>query len=291
TEKRRSPHTLSATARDLAILGQSPEQLTHDNLRALLVSRRSKGAAPTSLARLASSWRGYYQYLVDTGCISSSPAQALKTPKKPARLPKVVSMDSLQAVLLKPFDPEQIEFCRAQVLVELLYFTGLRISEATSLVWADQLAGNSSSTHWLCLDRKELQVLGKGGKSRIVPLVGVLVSRLRDWRELWSSKAGQLGLQPSSRLFNTLSGKVYSVRMAQADVERFGLVMNLGQHLHPHMLRHSFGSHVLQESQNLRGVQELLGHASIASTQVYTSLDFKHLASVYDQAFPRSKKN
>lgn len=288
-EKRRSSHTLLATQRDLGLLGENPERLSHDALRAKLASRRASGAASTSLSRLASTWRGFYKYLLQTDRISLNPSEALKTPKKPSRLPKVVSMDALSAVLLKPLDPEQIDLCRAQILVELLYFTGLRVSEAISLRWMEQ--GSQNLTSWICLDRKELQVLGKGSKSRIVPVVDALKERLVQWRAIWEAYQATNKLPGSNQVFVAKTGKTYSARMAQADVERFGLAMNLGQHLHPHMLRHSFGSHVLQESQNLRGVQELLGHSSIASTQVYTSLDFKHLASVYDQAFPRSKKD
>lgn len=288
-EKRRSPHTLLAAERDLGLLGDQPEALGHDDLRVKLAAKRAGGAAATSLSRIASTWRGFYQYLLQTHRISVNPSESLKTPKKPSRLPKVVSMDSLQAVLLKPLDSQYIELSRSQVLVELLYFTGLRVSEAISLSWSDQI--HQDLSNWICLDRKELQVLGKGSKSRIVPVVEVLKDRLLLWREMWRSYALENNLPLGDKVFLGTAGNTYSSRMAQRDVERFGLAMNLGQHLHPHMLRHSFGSHVLQESQNLRGVQELLGHSSIASTQVYTSLDFKHLANVYDQAFPRSKKS
>lgn len=288
-EKRRSSHTVSATKRDLDLLGDEPETLSYDDLRVKLVSKRAAGAASTSLARIASSWRGFYKYLQQKGVVHINPSTALKTPRKPSRLPKVVSIDALQVALLKPMNPGQIDLCRAQVLVELLYFTGLRVSEAVSLSWADQI-GKLAAPNWICLERKELQVLGKGGKSRVVPVVEALKSRLVQWRKLWFEYSRENQLLPESKVFVTKTGKSYSSRMAQADVRNFGLAMNLGQHLHPHMLRHSFGSHLLQESQNLRGVQELLGHSSIASTQVYTSLDFKHLAGVYDQAFPRAKK-
>ena len=288
SEKRRSPNTIDAVRQDLSLIETDPLSISTDQLKAVLARRRAQGIAASSLARTASTWRVFYRYLVGQGVLESNPAQVLKAPKKPSRLPKVVGMDALQAVLLKPWVDGDWEMARAQMLVDLLYFTGLRVSEAVNLEWASETG--LAQSHWVCLKRKELQVLGKGGKSRLMPVMRVLAERLQGWRNICLEREKRMGWPGSSSVFKSSRGQTYTARMAQRDVERFGLLMGLEQHLHPHMLRHSFGSHMLQESQNLRAVQELLGHSSIASTQVYTSLDFKHLASVYDTAFPRARK-
>ena len=200
----------------------------------------------------------------------------LKTPKLPRALPKAVGVDPLAALLALPL-PQEFRFAQAHVLIELLYCTGLRISEALSLQ-AEALNGST-----------ELRVIGKGNKARIVPVVDTLQARLREFVEPRRSHLLKHGRGQETSLFVSAKGQALTVRQAQRDIANHAANCGLGQHLHPHMLRHSFGSHLLQGTQNLRAVQELLGHASIASTQVYTALDFDHLSTVYDNAFPRAK--
>ena len=163
------------------------------------------------------------------------------------------------------------------MLIELLYCTGLRIGEALSL---DEDTLN---------EIREIRVVGKGNKARIVPVIDSLSRRLRQFSEVRKVHLVSKSIAVVPSLFVSTKGKNLSVRQAQQDVACYAKLKGLDQHLHPHMLRHSFGSHMLQGTQNLRAVQELLGHASIASTQVYTALDFEHLSSVYDQAFPRAR--
>jgi integrase/recombinase XerC len=191
-------------------------------------------------------------------------------------LPKAVGIDPLAALLAKPL-PQEFRFAQAHVLIELLYCTGLRISEALALR-AEVLGGSS-----------ELRVVGKGNKARIVPVVDALKARLEEFTEPRQVHLTKQGRVQEYALFVSAKGHPLTVRQAQRDIADHAAKSGLGQHLHPHMLRHSFGSHLLQGTQNLRAVQELLGHASIASTQVYTALDFDHLSSVYDNAFPRAK--
>lgn len=288
--RRYSAHTVSAVTRDLALIPGDPAQITPQVLKSILVQRHAAGLAASSLARMLSSWRGFFAHLHETGCMASNPALGLKAPKLPKRLPKAVSVDHLNGLLSGPFPESPFSHSIAHLLIELLYATGLRISEAIALEIAD--SSNAGQVSWVNLDRAELQVLGKGGKTRIVPLTRVVVDLLQKWlciRAEILEKQGKSQNACASLLVSSKGGK-YSVRQAQKDVAAYAQHRQLPQHLHPHMLRHSFGSHVLQESQNLRAVQELLGHSSIASTQVYTSLDFKHLSKVYDEAFPRARR-
>jgi integrase/recombinase XerC len=245
-------------------------------LKTVLAQKFSAGVSPASLARLASSWRGFFKFLCSRGHLLVNPASGLKTPKLAKSLPKAVGVDQLIALLNKPI-PKEFRFAQAHVLVDLLYCTGLRIKEALSL------------TVSIFDETEELLVLGKGNKSRVIPIVNNLRDRLKEFSICRKNHLLQLGTVQVTSLFISIKGRPLSVRQAQIDLARYSLLSGLGQHLHPHMLRHSFGSHMLQATQNLRAVQELLGHASITSTQIYTALDFEHLSSVYDKAFPRAK--
>lgn len=275
-ERRHSDNSVAAVQRDLSLISEPLVTVSAPALKTILAKRHAGGAAPASLARMASSWRGFFKFLVDRGHIGINPGLGLKTPKLPRALPKAVGVDSLAALLTGPL-PEAFRFAQAHVLIELLYCTGLRISEALSL-HADVLSGVT-----------ELRVIGKGNKARVVPMVDALKNRFQAFIEPRSKHLQQVGKPSEQALFVSAKGRPLSVRQAQRDVADHAANRGLGQHLHPHMLRHSFGSHVLQGTQNLRAVQELLGHASIASTQVYTALDFDHLSSVYDNSFPRAK--
>ncbi|WP_421832118.1 tyrosine-type recombinase/integrase [Limnobacter sp.] len=275
-ERRYSDHSVKAAQRDLSLIHTPPGQVTTTALKSILAQRHAGGAAPASLARLASSWRGFFKYLLNNGIVEVDPTLGLKTPKLTRSLPKAVGVDPLAALLAKPL-PQEFRFAQAHVLIELLYCTGLRISEALTLQ-AEALNGST-----------ELRVVGKGNKARIVPVVDALQARLREFVEPRQIHLLKLGKGQEASLFVSAKGLALTARQAQRDIADHAAKCGLGQHLHPHMLRHSFGSHLLQGTQNLRAVQELLGHASIASTQVYTALDFDHLSSVYDNAFPRAK--
>lgn len=275
-ERRHSDNSVMAVRRDLSLISESCTTVSSQGLKSILAKRHSGGAAPSSLARMASSWRGFFAYLLAHGHIEVNPCLGLKTPKLPRALPKAVSVDLLAALLKGPL-PETFRFAQAHVLIELLYCTGLRISEALSL--KSDVLKNSV----------ELRVVGKGSKARVVPVVDALQKRFGEFAGPRAAHLANLGRSEETALFVTAKGLPLTARQAQRDIADHAVQSGLGQHLHPHMLRHSFGSHVLQGTQNLRAVQELLGHASIASTQVYTALDFDHLAGVYDKAFPRAK--
>ncbi|WP_334120876.1 tyrosine recombinase XerC [Limnobacter sp.] len=275
-ERRYSEHSVLAVRRDLSFIEGPLTAVSATALKTILAKRHAGGSAPSSLARMASSWRGFFGFLLDSGQIELNPALGLKTPKLPRALPKAVGVDQLAALLQGPL-PEQYRLAQAHALIELLYCTGLRISEALSLT--DDVFANSI----------ELRVLGKGNKTRIVPIIDALRERFAEFSGLRTKHLMQIGNPPVNALFLSAKGLPLSARQAQKDVSEFSKLRGLDQHLHPHMLRHSFGSHMLQSTQNLRAVQELLGHASIASTQIYTALDFDHLSGVYDKTFPRAK--
>lgn len=293
-EKRQASNSVLAVSRDLAHLTVHPLEATPAHLKTLLAKRHAAGAAPRSLARLASSLRGFFAHLVQQGLRTSNPAEGIKTPKIPKSLPKALGVDELGG-LLRPFDVADFQLRQARFLIEFLYATGLRISEAMSiaLLTSESVSGRggSSAESYLDLAQGEIRVVGKGSKARVVPIMQALLPAIQAHMDARQKHLHSCTSEvPHSALFVSARGGRLSVRQAQLDVARFAKLAGLQQHLHPHMLRHSFGSHVLQMSQNLRAVQELLGHSSIASTQIYTSLDFSHLAQVYDSAFPRALK-
>lgn len=275
-ERRYSENSVSAVKRDLALVSQAVDVVTSQDLKLLLAKRHANGAAPASLARAASSWRGFFSFLLKEKLIQANPALGLKTPKLARSLPKAVGVDQLLALLQGDL-PLEFRFAQAHVLIELLYCTGLRISEALSL---DEKVLSGTP---------ELRVVGKGNKARIVPIIDNLSQRLTQFAAIRQAHLASTSIGGAPSLFVSGKGVNLSVRQAQKDVADYAKLKGLDQHLHPHMLRHSFGSHMLQGTQNLRAVQELLGHASIASTQVYTALDFDHLSSVYDKTFPRAR--
>lgn len=282
-ERRYSSHTVAAVRRDIAKLGSSPLQIDAAGLKLQLSALHAKGLKATSLARLASSWRGFYRFAVSKGYLTANPADALKVPKRPKRLPKALSIDQVISLLQREEMPASLPLARGYLLVALIYGTGLRIHEAIGLDW--QESATKDAIGCLSLSAQEVQVSGKGGKTRLIPLPSFVADLLVRWQKFLADAYKDY----PSHLFVSKNGGRLSIRQAQRDISSYAKVSGLEVLLHPHMLRHSFGSHMLQESQNLRAVQDLLGHESISSTQIYTSLDFKHLSGVYDQAFPRAK--
>ncbi|MCO7519832.1 MULTISPECIES: tyrosine recombinase XerC [unclassified Pseudomonas] len=280
-ERQVSAHTLLAYRRDLekviefcnsqGIAGWAGLQV--QQLRQLVARQHHHGQSSRSLARLLSAVRGLYRYLNREGLCQHDPANGLTPPKGERRLPKALDTDRALQLLDGGVDDEFIAR-RDQAILELFYSSGLRLSELTGLDLAQ-----------LDLAAGLVQVLGKGGKSRVLP-VG---RKAREALQAWLRLRG-IGSPLDDAVFITRQGKRLSPRAIQMRVKTAG-ERELGQHLHPHMLRHSFASHLLESSQDLRAVQEMLGHADISTTQIYTHLDFQHLAAVYDSAHPRAKRS
>ena len=275
----RPAHTRNAYLRDvgqlLAMAGDTPPaRLDRAQLMRFIATLHGRGLSGRSLARMLSAWRAFYRFLLDRDrSITEDPCAGIKPPKSPRRLPSALSPE--EAARLVTIDGEDAPSLRDRALFELAYSSGLRLSELAQLdVDQCDLAGG------------DVRVLGKGGKERIVP-VG---AKAREALARWLGARVQRAAAGESAMFVGPRGRRLSRRAIQQRLAQWAIRQGLARHVHPHMLRHSFASHVLQSSGDLRAVQEMLGHASIASTQVYTHLDFQALAKVYDAAHPRAKR-
>jgi len=277
-ERRMSAHTLDAYQRDLAALSQwcqargidDPQALAVDQLREFIAAEHRRGLAAKSLQRRLSACRSFYAWLLKNNAIDTSPAAGLRAPKAPRKLPQVLDAD--EAVQLVELPTDAPLGLRDRALLELFYSSGLRLSELCALRWRDlDMASGLVLVH------------GKGNRERSVPVGTHALKALQDWRRD-SAGSGDKPVFPG-RAGGPLSQRAVQIRIKQL-AQRQGLFKNV----HPHMLRHSFASHILESSGDLRGVQELLGHSDIATTQIYTHLDFQHLAKVYDAAHPRAKR-
>ncbi|MCE2679397.1 MAG: tyrosine recombinase XerC [Burkholderiales bacterium] len=302
-EKRHAPNTLKAARQDLQLIDSNEIFSGAGESAALKIRHRlsqlhASGLSPATLARIASTWRGFFKFLLEQGEISEHPMVGIKTPKRPKHLPKALSPDQTSQLLdvSVPIDPSESDKIHIRVLSlalsELLYGGGLRLSEALGLdisqaAFEVRFSEAPCLGGWLNWSSGEIALVGKGGKPRIVPLTRVAAERLSDWLKIRSSMVPDLN---ETAVFIGAKGGRLSARAAQRLIAALANQSGLERHVHPHMLRHSFASHLLQSSGDLRAVQELLGHASIASTQVYTALDFQHLSTVYDKAHPRAKK-
>ena len=282
-QRRQSPHTVSNYRRDLRVLAgliaESPGGITFSNLqvhhvRRFMAQLHARGLGGRSLARMLSAWRGFYRWLGLRGEVSANPVEGVKAPKSPQALPKVLSPDETSRLLDNPGD-ETLEL-RDQAMFELFYSSGLRLAELAAL--------DVACLHELA--EGEIKVFGKRGKERHVP-VG---SKAREAIGRWAQCRAEVALPEEAALFVGQRGARIHPRVIEERLKQRALAQGLPVSVHPHMLRHSFASHVLQSSGDLRAVQEMLGHASIVSTQVYTHLDFQHLAKVYDAAHPRAKR-
>ena len=275
-ERRVSPHTLAAYRRDLDALalwaadnGPSVEGLQADHIRAFVAAEHRRGLTPKSLQRRLSACRSFYAWLLRNGRIAASPAAAIRAPKAPRKLPQVLDPDEAKALVEVPTDaPLGV---RDRALLELFYSSGLRLSELCGLHWRD-----------LHLDDGLVHVLGKGSKQRIVPLGSHARTALGDWKR-------ESGGTADTPVFPGRKGPI-TPRAVQLRLRQLAQRQGLFKRVHPHLLRHSFASHILESSGDLRGVQELLGHADIATTQIYTHLDYQYLSRVYDAAHPRAKR-
>ncbi|MBJ6135979.1 tyrosine recombinase XerC [Marinobacter litoralis] len=281
SEKRHSPRTCEHYLRDLQRLGawlptvgiERWSRLTSHDVRRYVANLSKAGLGGRSIARHLSSIRRFYQFLLREGIAHDNPALDIRAPKSGRRLPKVADVDQLNQLLdVNPDDPLEV---RDLAMFELMYSSGLRLSELAGLnLDAVDLAGG------------EVRVLGKGSKERLLPVGAKAAAAIRRWLKCRAQFVA--GSEPA--MFVSQRGNRLSLRSIQARLARWGSVQGADQRLHPHMLRHSFASHMLESSGDLRAVQELLGHADIATTQVYTHLDFQHLARVYDQSHPRARR-
>ena len=281
SERRYSPHTVDAYQRDLdAFISFSRQQdiknLTRiDDLhvRAFVASQHRKGLSGTSLQRQLSAIRTLFVYLCRHGRAASNPAQGVPAPRAPKRLPETLSVDQLESLLAFPGDDALA--CRDRAVMELFYGCGLRLSELTGL--------NLGDVDW---QQRSVTVTGKGRKQRRVPFGDKAEKALKRWLQHRALDAEHT----EKALFVSRSGNRISNSSIQQRLKKRAQQQDVGISLHPHMLRHSFASHILESSNDLRAVQELLGHANLSTTQIYTHLDFQHLAGVYDKAHPRSRK-
>ena len=274
-EKRYSAHTLKAYQRDIeqfaAANGAAWREVKPNQVSSMVARLRSRGASPRTCQRLLSSLRSFFRYLEKQGIVNANPAASIRAPKRANRLPNTLDAD-LTAKLFD-FKPRNALEKRDLAMIELLYGSGIRLSEMVRI-----------DIHDLNLANGLVRVTGKGEKTRIVPLGTQSIAAIESYL------ATRSGVEPSAALFVTRTGKRVSPRTVQQRVKRWGQARLGSNVLHPHLLRHSFASHVLESSGDLRAVQEMLGHADIATTQIYTHLDFQHLAKVYDTAHPRAEK-
>jgi integrase/recombinase XerC len=252
--------------------------LSDTQLKQHIIGLRRSGAKPRTIALKVAALRSFYRFLQAQGQRSDNPAQYLSIPKAARSLPKNLNVDQLNHLL--SFDStDDILACRDKAMLELFYSSGLRLEE---LVHA-----NINDIDW---QQQLLRVTGKGSKQRIVPVGKVALTALKNWLAQRPAFCAKLPPADTYALFVSKQHKRISARHVRERVQLWAKQQGLNQHVHPHMLRHSFASHMLESSQDLRAVQELLGHANLSTTQVYTHLDFAHLAKVYDNAHPRAKK-
>jgi integrase/recombinase XerC len=281
TERRLSPHTVAAYEHDLRALLAFCEReqiasftaLDSFGVRRFAAESHRKGLGPRSVARRLSAVRTFLNYLVEIGVLKSNAGVHVQAPKAPRRLPATLDADQVASLLAISGDEPMT--LRDRAILELFYSSGLRLAELVGLNLGDVDAAD-----------RTVRVVGKGSKVRVVPVGKHALAALRDWLAVRSEVArhGELALFVGQR------GQRVSPRIVQKQVNAWAKRQGAPTRVHPHMLRHSFATHVLESSGNLRAVQELLGHASLSTTQIYTHVDFQHLASVYDKTHPRQRK-
>jgi integrase/recombinase XerC len=277
-ERRLSRHPVENYARDITALLElardTPlKQLDVQHVRRHVAQLHSRGLNGRTLGRMLSAWRGFFHYLARDHGYARNPCVGIRPPRSAKRLPHSLSPD--EAARLMKIDAVDSLAVRDKAIMELLYSSGLRLAELTSLAPGDVNFRDAT-----------VRVTGKGAKTRIVPVGSFALAALKDWLEA----RGPLARPTERALFVGRDGAALGPRAVQSRLRQWALKLGLADKVHPHALRHSFASHLLQSSGDLRAVQEMLGHASISTTQVYTQLDFQHLAKVYDRAHPRAKR-
>ena len=291
-----SNNTTAAYGRDLVELrtlaeGRDWTDIDHFLVRRLTSKLHALELDPRSIARKLSSWRGFFDWLGTQTTLAANPVQGVRAPKRAKTLPRALSVDDAVQLVAPAHlqlraagsdgkgGAEPAELCN-RAMFELLYSSGLRVSELAGL----DVTPGKDALGWVVLENREVVVTGKGNKRRVVPVGSAAMTALAAWLAVRPAPA-----DGSAALFLSTRGTRVSPRVIQQRLQAHGVASGAPVHVHPHMLRHSFASHVLQSSGDLRAVQDMLGHASISSTQVYTALDFQHLADVYDKAHPRAK--
>ena len=280
-ERRLSPHTLTNYRRDLLGIHtwsdtegvDGWERLGEHEIRRYIAWRHRNGASGKTLQRELSSLRGLFNYLIREGRLDSNPAIGIRAPKSPRKLPATLDADQLCALLDHPDDDPLI--LRDSAMIELFYSSGLRLAELVSINTGDIDMADGS-----------LDVTGKGAKTRRVPVGGKALEAVIRWQRVRANFAGS----EEPALFVSQRGNRIHPRTVQQRLKHWAQEQGSTRNIHPHLLRHSFATHLLESSGDLRAVQELLGHSDISTTQIYTHLDFQHLAQVYDKAHPRAKK-
>ncbi|PJG57418.1 tyrosine recombinase XerC [Aeromonas cavernicola] len=282
-ERQLSPHTrnnyqahLAAMTAELVRLGLDDwSRLEASQVRSLVTRMHKEGLAPRSLATKVSALRSFCDWQVRQGQLVANPARGIVTPKQGRPLPKNLDVDQMHQ-LLNITDQQDPLAVRDRAIMELMYSSGLRLAELVGLNLVD-----------VKLDERQLKVMGKGSRERVLPIGRMAVEWLHKWLNVRPLLAGD----EAEALFVSSRKRRLSTRSVQARLDGWGNKQALNAHVHPHKLRHSFATHMLESSGDLRAVQELLGHADLATTQIYTHLDFQHLAKVYDNAHPRAKRD
>jgi integrase/recombinase XerC len=281
-ERRLSKHSIAAYKRDLNQAStffcqqdiQQWSTVDSHKVRSFLAELKRHDLSGRSIQRMLSSLRSFFKFLVREGLAESNPAKVVQAPKAEKRLPATLDVDQLAGLLDTPIS-DSATAIRDQAIMELFYSSGLRLSELAALNIQD-----------IDLSDKLVYVTGKGNKSRVVPVGNKAVEAIK----IWLQRRKESVIQDGQALFLSKQGKRLGVRSIQQRIKYWGKQKGVSDHIHPHRLRHAFASHMLEASGDLRAVQELLGHADISTTQVYTHVDFQHLAKVYDNAHPRAKK-
>ena len=279
-ERGLSPLTRENYARDITQLIKFADNLElhalqNIHIRRFIASLHSKGLGGKSIARMLSSWRGFFEFLVNRKGFTQNPVIGLRAPKSPKPLPQVLSIE--QAVKLVDISDNAVLSVRDHAILELFYSSGLRLSEVVNL-----------NIDALDFTEGTVIVTGKGNKTRIVPMGKHAMAAIQKWLQVRVIYAKNDAA--SKAVFIGLQGRRIGARNLQLRLKEWSIKQGINSSVHPHMLRHSFASHVLQSSGDLRAVQEMLGHANISTTQIYTHLDFQHLSKTYDAAHPRAKK-
>jgi integrase/recombinase XerC len=281
SERRLSPHTDSNYRRDLQLFvdycGRNHveewRRVDSQHVRSFAAAEFRRGQSPRTIQRRLSALRSFFNFLLRESQLAANPANEVQAPKAGKRLPATIDADQMARLLTFRTD-EQLDV-RDKAIMELFYSSGLRLSELVDLDVED-----------LDLPDRTVRVTGKGSKTRVVPVGRHAIEALSAWRR----ERGTLAKPGEQAVFVSKQGRRLGQRAIQLRIAAWAKRQGLGMHVHPHMFRHSFASHLLESSQDLRGVQELLGHANISTTQIYTHLDFQHLAKIYDQSHPRAKR-
>ncbi|MDP1660068.1 MAG: tyrosine recombinase XerC [Methylotenera sp.] len=279
-ERGLSALTLKNYARDIKLLESLAEETTLDlvkntQIRRYIATLHSRGLSGKTIARALSAWRGFYDYLIHHKGYTQNPVTGLRAPKSPKTLPQALSTD--QAVKFVDIQGDGLLEQRDHAILELFYSSGLRLAELVNL-----------DINMLDFSEGTVTVTGKGNKTRIVPMGSHAINAI----QIWIQRRALIKIADANpnALFVTQQGRRITPRAVQYRVKEWSIKQGINTSMHPHLLRHSFATHVLQSSQDLRAVQEMLGHANVSTTQVYTHLDFQHLATIYDKAHPRAKK-